>query len=378
MPFNLQGVPTDAEVWLVGNTYWLVWFVPNSDPPVPMVWRVPSSADRQALGITGVDRTLTTDQFNATGALNMGTTTDIPDPGEGVHPFDALTSQFEDEIAVRPYLADPEILALWAESAIEGRLVTEAEMQQTEWWRIHTAIERRWIVFNVADPATAQVQIDDNRLQVERIFDSAGVDNASVDLIRAVADNWTNGKWSEVYATNQIRLLADPLIEGILDPILRSFSEGLNTTRQGEQAVRDLVNLWVGPAVADGWTDTNIAIWANRFRENSDAQIELTDILKQQRLALFPEYENPNLTYEDIAAPWRGVFQQIWGQRPDELDPLFMQIVKLNDLGLATQLLRKKGLDVGNAQVTTDFLGGISDAFGGAVRRINPAASGRR
>ena len=368
MPFNLIGVPSDAEVWLVGNTHWLIWYVPNSDPPVPMAWRVPSSLDRKALGITKVDRTLTTAQFNQTGALNMGTTDEIPDAGAGVHPFDELTAQYEDEIAVKPWLAEPEILALWAEAAIEGRSITTAELQQTEWWRTHSAAERQWISLNASDPASAANLIADNKLNVTNILQAAGIDNASGELIDFLSNKWTTGAWTEANVLTQIQGLADPSARVTLDPELEAFRQGLDTTRGREEEVRTLINRWLGPAYAAGWEDDAIAQWAGNLRNNPDAETELIEILRNQRLALFPEHTNPNLTYEDIAAPWRGIFNQVWGQAPDENDPLFARIVRLNDLAAATQILREEGIKTGNATVVRSLLSDVGRAFGGQVR----------
>lgn len=369
MPFDLQGIPSQAEVWLVGNVYYIVYFVPNTNPPVPMAWRVPSADERTALGISGADRTLTADQFNNSGALPMGISTEIPNPGPGVHPFDSLVSQYETEVKVKPWLADPEVLALWAGAAIEGRSITPAELQTTEWWQTHNESERRWLSLNASDPTTAEQVISDNRLQVGNLFREAGVDNATDVLVNAVADRWTRGNWSQAYALTQIQALADPFSEGDLDPALQVFRQGLDTTRDREDQVRSLVNRWLGPSYSTGWTQEIIARWAGELRNNPDAETELTEALRGQRMALFPEYENPNLTYEDIAAPWRGVWQQTWGQVPDESDPLFARIVRLNDIEAATQILRREGIKKGNASVVNDALSSVGQAFGGNIRR---------
>lgn len=368
MPFNLIGVPADAEVWLVGNTHWLIWYVPNSDPPVPMAWRVPSSLDRTALGITGHDRTLNTAQFNQTGALNMGTSTEIPDAGPGVHPFDALLSIYETEIKVKPWLADPEILALWAGAAIEGRSVSPAELQGSEWWRTHSALERQWISLNASDPASAANLIADNKLNVTNILQAAGIDNASGEFIEFLSNKWTTGQWTEAKTLTQIQGLSDPSARVTLDPELDAFRQGLDITQGREEEVRTLVNRWLGPAYAAGWEGDPITQWAGNLRNNPDAETELLEILRNQRLALFPEYDNPNLTYDDIAAPWRGVFNQVWGQVPDETDALFSRIVRLNDLDAATAILREEGIKSGNATVVRSLLSDVGSAFGGQVR----------
>jgi len=209
---------------------------------------------------------------------------------------------------------------------------------------------------------------------VADLFAQAGVDNASAALVEKVADLWTQGLWSETYAVGQIRLLADPNLGGTLDPVLTDARTGLDTTRAREDTVADMLNTWLGPAYAGSWSPDSVASWASKLRENpDDARVELEAILKQHRLALFPEYTNENLTYEDIAGPWRGVWSQEWGGTPDETNPLFAQIVRGNDLASATQLLRTEGYKQNNPTVISRLMGAIGSAFGGQVRRADPA-----
>lgn len=370
MPFNLIGVPEDAEVWRVENSHYLIYYVPNTDPPVPMAWHVPSSDEGIALGLTGADRTLSWSQFLSSGALRMGLSTEIPNPGPGVHPFDALVSQYETEVQVKPWLADPEILAIWAGAAMEGRSITPAELQTTDWWQTHTVSERNWLSLNASDPATANQLIADNRLNVANLFQTMGVDNPSDELINYVADQWTQGVWSQAYATSQIHGLSDPFAEVDLDPSLVQFQEGLDTTRGREEEVKNLVAKWLGPAFASYWSQDAVNRWAGEWRNNPDAETELTEILRNQRLALFPEYDNPALTYEDIAGPWRGVWSQVWGGIPDESDSAFTTVIRLNDLSAATAFLRKEGVKQGNANVVNDLLSSVGESFGGQIRKV--------
>ena len=374
MPQDLHQVPPGAEVWEVEGRHFLVWYVPFTDPPVPLAWFVSSSEERQALGIdtNKIDRKFKSwDQFYATGVLRHGDTRELVNTR--VHPWELLKQHYEQEVAIKPYLADPEILALWAAAMMEGREITEGELKTTNWWRTHSQAEREWLLLNASDPATAERLISDNRLRVADLLRSSGVANASEALINLIADNWTQGKWTEVYALQQIRLLADPYAEGELDPELRGMTEGLDRTREGEDEVRQMIQRWLGPAYAANWTDQHIAEWAGRLRNDPDAKQELEDVLRKHRMALFPEYDNPNLTYEDIAAPWRGVVQQIWGQTADETDPLFMRIVRTNDLATAEQILRTEGLRRGIGTVVNDVMAAATSAFGGGVQESHQA-----
>lgn len=374
MPQDLHQVPPGAEVWEVEGRHFLVWYVPFTDPPVPLAWFVSSSEERKALGIdtNKIDRKFKSwDQFYATGVLRHGDTRELVNTR--VHPWELLKQHYEQEVAIKPYLADPEILALWAAAMMEGREITEGELKTTNWWRTHSQAEREWLLLNASDPATAERLISDNRLRVADLLRSSGVANASEALINLIADNWTQGKWTEVYALQQIRLLADPYAEGELDPELRGMTEGLDRTREREDEVRQMIQRWLGPAYAANWSDQHIAEWAGRLRNDPDAKQELEDVLRKHRMALFPEYDNPNLTYEDIAAPWRGVVQQIWGQTADETDPLFMRIVRTNDLATAEQILRTEGLRRGIGTVVNDVMAAATSAFGGGVQESHQA-----
>lgn len=374
MPQDLHQVPPGAEVWEVEGRHFLVWYVPFTDPPVPLAWFVSSSEERKALGIdtNKIDRKFKSwKQFYATGVLRHGDTRELVNTR--VHPWELLKQHYEQEVAIKPYLADPEILALWAAAMMEGREITEGELKTTKWWRTHSQAEREWLLLNASDPATADRLIRDNRLRVADLLRSSGVANASEALINLIADNWTQGKWTEVYALQQIRLLADPYAEGELDPELRGLNKGLDRTREREDEVRQMIQRWLGPAYAANWTDQHIAEWAGRLRNDPDAKQELEDVLRKHRMALFPEYDNPNLTYEDIAAPWRGVVQQIWGQTADETDPLFMRIVRTNDLATAEQILRTEGLRRGIGTVVNDVMAAATSAFGGGVQESHQA-----
>lgn len=379
MPQDLHQVPPGAEVWEVDGRHFLVWYVPNTQPPVPLAWFVSSSADRQALGIdtSKVDRKFKSmAEFQATGALRHGDSRELLNTTE--NPFDQIKSNYETEVKVKPWLADPEIMALWAAAALEGRSITDAELKGTEWWRTRSEAERQWLTLNASDPATADRIIEDNRLRVQDLLTQAGIDNASDDLVRLVADNWTTGKWSEAYAAKQIQLLADPFAEGTLDTEIVDFREGLDTTRGREDEVRRMFEDWVGPAYTKYIGEQEIARWAGRLRNDPDARIQLEDFLSRQFRTFYnPDgkaYGNdPTLRYSDVAPMWRNVFQQVWGQAPDETSDLFTEIVRTNDVAAATRRLRQEGIKQGNESVVNSALSAVGAAFGGAVRRSDPA-----
>lgn len=367
-----HGVPGDPEVWESGGQHYLVYYVPDTDPPIPLIYAI-SETDLQAMYGPGqpiiVDLRPTAEQIADAGAIEAGSSTELANFTE--EPFDAWASMVEKQAAVRPYLRDPEVLAVIAEALIEGRTVTQAEFEQTSWWQTHNAAERQWLVLFESDPASAQQMLEDNRMLVRTTLESYGVAAPPDSVVDYIASQWVSGAWSDTYATLQMRGLSDPYSNITLDAGLGEvLGDGtIDTTRQGEMDVELLVQKWLGPTFGD-WNEQQIKDWAGKIRNDPDAEAELVDYLKRQRMALFPEYENDNLTYDDIAAPWRSFFQQSWGQTPDETDALFQQLVRTNDAAENGKLLRKEGLNRGIGQVVQSAQSQMLSTFGNVRRPV--------
>jgi hypothetical protein len=62
-----------------------------------------------------------------------------------------------------------------------------------------------------------------------------------------------------------------------------------------------------------------------------------------------------------------------WGEAPDETDPLFQQIINLNDAGAAARVLRTEGLARGNQTTTLNAIRAFAQGLGGPVVRSDPA-----
>lgn len=379
-PDGKFGIPGGAQIWKnEGDGYWYaIYTVPGSQPPVPLAWRIESNDDVAAIFGPGnewkLDRTLTAEQWRAEGVLSFGPSRQLANLSE--HPFDAFTANFNTEANIRPWLRDPEILALTTRAILEGREVTDAELAGTNWWRTHTEAERSWIGEYAKDPKTAQQKIQDGWDNVRKTMIQLGVSNPPEQLVQLIANRVTAGTWSQAYAQNQISKLADPFAPGTMDPTLslwvNDLAKGgvkLNTLAENTGKVDELVKRWLGPAYAKSISKDQMMVWAGRLRNDPQAEEEIVAELKRKRLSLFPEYENENLSYEDIASTWRGVVTQMWGQAPDETDPLFQQIVRMNDLSSAQELLRREGLQRNVGTVVDQSLSDLGAVFGSGVRR---------
>lgn len=429
-----RGVPGGSKLWKVGDTYYLVYNTPRLD--VPMAWKIPASEVKAITGSKNptADRTLTRDQFNGRGVIVNGNTTQLVDIGK--HPWDAFKEDFADELRVRPWLRDPEMLAIATEAYLEGRSVTEAELAGTQWWQSRTPGEREWAQFvaingGAKSPAVQQ-RFNENRDIVLQRMVAAGFDVAGGDHEKVV--DWfnrqlTTGKMSETQLDAEIEKASNPYARDAYVTAGRRLPEGSEVVRhkgrfylrwegkdyalakglegqmaaatgfrkvdeindagkaardviakqsgtpqgrdsvEGLERVRSLVLSWLGPVVAKGWKESEIAAWAQRLNENEADENMLMDVLRKQREAAYPDFD-PNLSYDQIAVTPRALIAQVWGQElPDEESPLFQQLLVMapKDRQAATQLLWKEGLKQGVRQVTYDSLEQLGRGIGSPV-----------
>jgi hypothetical protein len=373
---SIDDYPGQREVWSVDGVLYLVWFIPNTEPPIPILYEVTADVEMTTLPVA--DKTFTQADVDAMGGLVQGSARLLDDADPEDHPYESFIDKWEDELKIKPWLEDPEIMAIMFGNYLEGEAgMSLAELKGTTWWRTHTPQQRQWAALYHGDPMAAEQMIEDNRMRVRNLLIESGMDGPHDGLINLIADNATMGEWSAEYTNSQIKAVTDPYSGIEVDPELAGWisAEGItpDTSKTYTSQVRDLVSRWLGPSFAAGWSDENIASWAGEFRNNPDAEEELIEILRGQRMALFPGYTNPNLTYEDIAAPWRSFMMQHWGHVADEMDPLFHQIVNMNDSGKAATILRKEGLSRGNTLTIQNATKAFADAMGGAVVRSDPA-----
>ncbi len=371
---TLRGVPGGGQLWLVtdangnGLAYQLVYEIPGTGRF--MAWTISSPEELEA--ITGTqspvaDRSIVHEDLYRQGVLQFGISRELANTDE--HPFDGWAANFEKEAQIRPWLRDPEMLALAAMATLEGRTPTEAEVATTQWHQSRNETQRKWAGLVASDPQTARQIQADNRLKVSDMLRKAGISGVGQSAQELMADRWTSGDWSDVFIEDQIRRLQNPAF-GELDPTLAGALSGTQIKRASEYAddVRTLASRWLGP-VYGSWDEATVQSWAGKLATDPTAMDSITEELKRQRLALFPEYTNPELDYESIAQPWRGVVSNIWGEVADEKGAIFERILKMNDRAGAEQLLRQEGMRNGNKKVTQDSMLAMADAFGGAAPR---------
>ena len=381
-------IPTGAEYWNVDGNYYIVYFIPGTGTPI---YYDTSLQDLENIfgpvefpGIQESIKTPTPQQWNK--AIRFGDSLELADPNI-YNPEQSPWVSFVDTIAkeskIRPWLNDSEMIELLAEATLEGRTVSDAEWQSTNWWREHTQAERDWLLlaqtgttdFSSVLTADAQRKIDEDKLAVKNLMEQSGISNPSDELVSWVGQKLTTGLWSDSYTAEQVKVLSDPTLEANIDTDLDSFITSgeidYDTTRAGESQVKRLVKEYLGPVFGGNIADTQLTKWAGMIRNDPDAEINIKETLLKMKKGLYPGYDD-ELTYEEIAAPWRGFTTNTWGGTVDENSKLFQDVVKANDVTKANEILYMAGLqNDGSDKIKTEVKNSIVGAFGGgSVRRI--------
>lgn len=210
------------------------------------------------------------------------------------------------------------------------------------------------------------------RKRVEAIFRNRGLDpsvhadGSTVDAqarINRIADQIMSGQRSFANVRSAINRQAG------LHPVTET-----DITREGEEEVNQLLQNWLGPALAKQYEGQWVRGWAGMLRSDPDAKDKLVDELKRLRVAAFPEWDNENLRYADVAPTAKALFGQVWQEDPGETDPLFMDVLRMTGpggagLSAASERLRREGLKRNVDAVTQQASEGILGVGGGDVRQ---------
>jgi hypothetical protein len=367
------GIAGGAELWkdtTTGKSY-IVYMVPGTDDdPVYMRWTVPSDEDVQSF--FGPDQPViyqkefASDDSMWGNTIDFGSSDDIANVSKS--PFDSWASTLEVESASQPWILDDDYQQLLAMSIIEKRPLTVAEIQSTQWYQGNTAGQRNWMEIYHGDPSEAQQRIDDGRIAQELYMQNAGMSGLDSRLVEYMADKVTMGEWSMTEFQEQVRILSDPYHSGkSLDSEFQNWIDDngvkwdLNNDKETE--VRNLVKQWLGSNFGN-WDDETVASWAGRMRNEPDALEALTNTLKDQRLALFPEYDR-EADYNTISAPWKTMMRNVWGELPDDTDTTLHDVIRMNNAGDAGEYLTREGLARGNQTVVNSVQGALMNSFGG-------------
>ncbi len=360
---KLLSVGGKPQVWKVGDEVYLVHETVGADgEPIRLAWLATSMDDVQSF--FGPGQSITYNQTMVAlpnDVLMFGSTDELANMTDD--PITTWSNTLATESKTQPWLLDPDYQALSLMAVLEGRPLSDSEIQQTNWWQSNTASQRSWMKLYNSDPMSAQQRIDESKIQVRQMLQASGVSNATDEMINYMSDEWAMGNWTQAYLSTQVRAVSDPasgipVSSGLQNEIGTS---AIDTTRAAEGDVRDLVKRWLGPNFGQ-WNDETIAGWAGRVRNDPDAMLALEEQLKDQKTAMFQGYDRES-DYNTIASPWRNFMSNMWGETVDESDTLFQQVINMNDSVEAGKLLTQEGLARGNQKVSSEIASKMQNAF---------------
>ena len=375
-PIELNNIPVGAEVWDVDGTLYLAYAVPGAGDlytgsTIWMAYDVVGNDLFEAGLLTkgfeykGPNGSPSKSWFDKTAILSGNTNQLI---GMDSDPFASFVETYKEEALLRPWLLDNEFIELQAEAALEDRDISEAEWRATTWYQTNNQAKRDWMDIELSDPAEAQRQRNDLELYYKNQLQSLGVSNVPDGLIQWVSSQNITGNWSDLKTAEQLKLFADPYKTGerdgeMLNLISTSGFGDVDRTSAREKEVVELYRKWLGPSLGS-LTQDEVSSIAGRLRDDPDYEDALVNSLKQSRLAAFSNYTNPELTYEDIARPWRNLTTSVWGQTADETQGWWQEMLKSNDYSTAQTTLREKGLEQNINQVSVDATQALQNALG--------------
>ncbi len=368
----------DAKLYFNSDTgeHWVVYEVPDVEggEPLRFGWVVETDADLEAIlgpgKVANPHFTGTDADFTGMGVVPLGGVSELrPFENIEVDPFDTWVEDLAVLAEVKPWLLDEDYIKIAVQAAMErvdGSISLE-EVQGTKWWKENNPAQRAWMETAHGDPAAADQLISDNRDAMRFKLAQAGMDNATDEIINFLADRTTMGTWSSSKLESQIAILVDPFSVEIMDEGLADFLTGTEWTPDGtrteEGTVRELVAEWLGPIFGD-WDEQAIAAAAGELRNNPDGELELIESLKDQRMAMMPNYTNRNTSYAAAAQPWNTWLTSQWGNPSiDDKDTVFQDIISMNDINEAGKLARRVGFERGYDKVVSDTANGLRGAM---------------
>ena len=363
----------NSQIWEYEGQKYVVWKVPGTE--FYMRYNVTDTQLSQFYSgrQMPITQTATTDMW--ANSVYFGYIQELPERVllQGENPFIGFTEQLDAAYKASPHLAeDKELLALWIEGLVEDRDITDYEWEATDWFTKQPQERIDWLVLsrgkgiNADDlPADAQVLRDENRVLWRAKLISAGVDGVDtivdangVSFAEWFADQVTQGiqGFSDTLADAQIIGLADSKSGIEVNADIKNWLDGkkLGGTRTGQTAAQNTAYKWLGPLY--GKLDSASLEEAAGIYRNAESDIVGQQLLdekyKAMRKSLFGvDVYDENMTYEDIATPWRNFVFNFLGERMPETTDAWLSILKANDQTEANKILTIFGLNNDNKKV---------------------------
>jgi hypothetical protein len=180
----------------------------------------------------------------------------------------------------------------------------------------------------------------------------------------------TTGEFTETYAAFQVNELGEDSTSPKIDSKITDWLTGkgvLAQTRSGYATVQNSSYKWLGPlyGMLDSGTQAELAKQYRNAESEEVGNELLNNRFKEIRKTIFPtSLYDENLTYEDIATPWRNFTFNKLGERMSETSPVFYEILMANDATKAAELTLIYGANNNNAKVLDSITDDAAQSLG--------------
>jgi len=363
----------NSQIWEYNGQKYVVWQVPGTD--YYMRYAVSDTQLNQFYSGRQIPIVQQANEELWANSLYFGNLEELPERVilQGENPFIGFTEQLDAAYKANPLLQeDKELLSLWIQGLVEDRDIADYEWQSTDWFTKQPQERIDWLTLSrgksINDPmlpADAQVTRDENRVfwrakllaggvqDIDKIVDTDGTTFAVW-----FADQVTQGfqGWSDTLAEAQILALSDSASGIEVNADIKNWLDGkkLGGTRTGQTAAQNTAYKWLGPLY--GKLDSASLEEAAGIYRNAESDIVGQQLLdekyKAMRKSMFGvDVYDENMTYEDIATPWRNFVFNFLGERMPETTDAWLSILKANDQTEANKILTIFGLNNDNKKV---------------------------
>ena len=169
---------------------------------------------------------------------------------------------------------------------------------------------------------------------------------------------------------SKVKELGEDSTSAKIDDKITDWLQGKGVLAQTRSGLCNCTKLFIQMVRTTVWyvrfgTQAELAKLYRNAESEEVGQLITNNRFKQIRKTIFPtSVYDENLTYEDIATPWRNFTFNKLGERMSETSPVFYEILMANDATKAAELTLIYGANNNNAKVLDDITDNAAQSLG--------------
>jgi hypothetical protein len=281
---------------------------------------------------------------------------------EGAEPYDHLVEALKEEAKYSEWILSEDengrldFLAIAIEAALEGQQVRAADLQRTSWWQTHTPSERAAAELFASDPAAYKEKVISNQQAIVDGMVSRGIQTINPDVVSGLTNLMSKGTLNE-----RIRYTLDPEVQAVLTG--QSF-DAILATRDLATSIDNIL----GPGASENYDLEAIyqEAQANPAWYNEVFVPQIQDAFQTK----YSQFKGTAVkSYESAAGVFRGEWNTITGQMPDETSNAWQSFFATNDVEERRDIAFAEAARLGTQTYRDTLKGGFKTRFGEAGQR---------